>query len=101
SVTDQSIVCYCDEFYITDNYKRASWIICDKNFPIMEVLAPGESQQRYLRLMRRDNSSRVTFKVGFHLIKVSSNKEAWDFDTRDIQKATTIIWSNQITMYLV
>jgi hypothetical protein len=93
-----SMVCSWDEFYITDNDKLNSWTICNDNFPMMEVLAPGESLNRYLKLMRRENSSRVNFKVGFDLIKINSEKDAWNYNFRIKDRVKNIIWSNRITI---
>ena len=95
-----SMSCSWQDFYSVDNntleVKREG---CDKNIPTILKLAPGKSRTVNIKLLIKSsiNTSKIKFKIGFNLMKVSSNQRELDFDFKEREKKKNIIWSNIIS----
>lgn len=96
-----SMSCSWQDFYLVDNnnilqVKREG---CDKNIPTILKLAPGKSRTVNIKLLIKSsiNTSKIKFKIGFNLMKVSSNQRELDFDLKEREKKKNIIWSNIIS----
>ncbi|MCD0465423.1 hypothetical protein [Flavobacterium sp. ENC] len=94
-----SMSCSWQSFYSVDNNKlQVEAKNCDKNIPIILTLAPGKSRTLKIRLLMRQTiaTSKIKFKIGFNLMKVSGTHKEFNFDFEEQQKKKNIIWSNII-----
>ncbi|MEO6175311.1 MAG: hypothetical protein ABIP27_09190 [Flavobacterium circumlabens] len=94
-----SMSCSWQSFYSVDNNKlQVEGKDCDKNIPIILTLAPGQSRTVKIRLLISQTiaTSKIKFKIGFNLMKVSGTKKDFNFDFKEQQKKKNIIWSNII-----
>ncbi|MDX6183797.1 hypothetical protein SGQ44_15870 [Flavobacterium sp. Fl-77] len=95
-----SMSCSWQIFYSVDSNKlQVEGKDCDKNIPTILTLAPGKSRTVEIRLLMSSkiNSSKIKFKIGFNLMKVSSIQKELDYDFKEQQKKNNIIWSNIIS----
>ncbi|WP_133525210.1 hypothetical protein [Flavobacterium sp. 245] len=95
-----SMSCSWQEFYSVDSNKlQVEGKDCDKNIPTILTLAPRQSRtvENRLLISQRINASEIKFKIGFNLMKVSSNQKKFDFDFIEQRKKKNIIWSNLIS----
>lgn len=96
-----SMSCSWQDFYSVDNNKlQVEGTSCDKNIPQILTLAPGQSRTVEIRLLisQTMNASKIKFKIGFNLMKVSSTQKSFDFDFKEENKKKNVIWSNIISM---
>ncbi|QSB25081.1 hypothetical protein [Flavobacterium sp. CLA17] len=94
-----SMSCSWHSFYSVDNNKlQVEEKDCDKNIPIILTLAPGQSRTVKIRLLISQTiaTSKIKFKIGFNLMKVSGTQKNFNFDFKEQQKKKNIIWSNII-----
>jgi hypothetical protein len=96
-----SMSCSWQDFYSVDNNKlQVEGTSCDKNIPQILTLAPGQSRTVEIRLLisQTMDASKIKFKIGFNLMKVSSTQKTFDFDFKEENKKKNVIWSNIISM---
>lgn len=96
-----SMSCSWQDFYSVDNNKlKIEGALCGKNIPVILTLAPGQARTEEVRLLisQTMDASKIKFKIGFNLMKVSSIQKAFDFDFQEEQKKKNVIWSNLISM---
>lgn len=96
-----SMSCSWQDFYSIDNNKlqiETAW--CEKNVPIILVLAPRQVKTVELRLLitQTMDASEIKFKIGFNLMKASSTQNPFDFNDEEESKKKNVIWSNVISM---
>jgi hypothetical protein len=97
-----SMSCNWQGFYSVENKKlQIETVECDKNIPIILVLAPRQSKTVKIRLLisPKMDASEIKFKIGLNLMKVKkNNQKPLDFDFKEEQKKKNVVWSNEISM---
>ncbi len=94
-----SLGCSPEYTYVVDNeklYKMGN--ICQKDFPVIIILAPNKSKTFELTLMKDEtmNDSRISFKIGLNFIP--ANKPRQKFNIKEFLHKNNVIWSNIITI---
>lgn len=95
-----SMSCSWQIFYsVNSNKLQVEGKDCDKNIPTILTLAPRQSRTVEIRLLisPKIDASKIKFKIGFNLMKVSSTQKELEFDFKEQQKKKNIIWSNIIS----
>ena len=95
-----SMSCSWQDFYSVDNnILQVKGQGCDKNIPTILTLAPGQSRTVKIKLLIKSSvdTSKIQFKIGFNLMKVSRTQREFDFDFKELEKKKNIIWSNIIS----
>ena len=96
-----SMSCSWQEFYFVYNKAvQIDYQLCDKNIPIILTLEPNQKSRFEIKLLKKRgvNNSKISFKIGFNLIKVKPEQRLLDFDINEKLKHKSIIWSNLISM---
>jgi hypothetical protein len=96
-----SMSCSWQDFYSVDNKKlQIETALCDKNIPIILIIAPGQTKTVEIRLLISPTivDSKIKFRIGFNLMEASNSQKPLDFDFIEEQKKKNLIWSNEISM---
>lgn len=92
-----SVGCSWEDFYFVDNEKLAVLTpVCEQNTKLILKLPPGKSTTTNLDLMISSalDTSLVTFKIGFNLIR--ANKPLSQFNIKEARIKENVTWSNEI-----
>jgi len=94
-----SLACSPEYTYLVDNeklYKMSN--ICQKDFPIIIILAQNKSKTVQLTLTKDEtlNNSEISFKIGLNF--KPANKPRQEFNIKEFINKNEVIWSNTITI---
>ena len=83
-------------FTLNNNGLEIEEFECDKNFPVILEIAPGETRSEVIRLFQKDEKKKIhntTIKLG---LKVIETKSTDNFEK--MIKNGNITWSNSISL---
>lgn len=93
-----SMSCSVTDFYLLDKKDlEIDGFDCDKNFPVILQIAPGETRSEVLRLFKSKHFNLISgnsIKIGLNIIETKSTD---NFSI--MRKNKNIIWSNSIALW--